>query len=170
MFPATVLTLLMLSSRYGNLDPTDADDFMWSLLDMRGTPKQEQRDRMIWWQNWRGRLGLSAQEAADLYERTSGQSLSSTTRSKHRSRPAGELGDAVEVRFKSWDGDEFSHTGFTGETLKDVAKRHDLVEAICGGVQECATCHVMLQGENLPEQPDMSDDEECVLFDGPLVR
>lgn len=128
---------------------------MWSLLDMWEAPKA-QREKMIWWGNWRGRLGLSAKEATSLHSKMSGQSMS------RQKQGRGELGEAVEVRFETWDGEELWYTGFTGETLKDVAKRHDLVEAICGGVQECATCHVMLEGDGLPEQPEVSDDEECV--------
>lgn len=112
---------------------------------------------MIWWPHWRGRLGLSGEEALALYDRASGQHLPR----RKQQRQSAALGDEpIPIQFQTWDGEELQYPGFEGETVKDVAQRHELVEAICGGLQECATCHVMLQGEGLPEQPEVSDDEE----------
>lgn len=140
------------------MDPEDAPDFLRAILDLHQQRDQATRDKHIWWENWRGRLGLSAEEATSLFEKASGN----TIRRRKQGRVERSLGEAVVVQFRSWDGTELSYTGFVGETIKDVARRHDLVEAICGGLQECATCHVMLEGseESLPKLPEMSEDEE----------
>ncbi|KAE8270076.1 hypothetical protein A4X09_0g2275 [Tilletia walkeri] len=48
-----------------------------------------------------------------------------------------------------------------GETIKDVAKRHDLpsIEATCGGQCECATCHAYIvtaaEGEGDSSKPEL---------------
>ncbi|KDN51346.1 hypothetical protein K437DRAFT_56357 [Tilletiaria anomala UBC 951] len=131
---------------------------------------QDMRERMVHWSRWRGRLGLSADKQREHYDQW-GPPLMQTAIIKPAVR-VGKLGrssvaasaarkptsDAltasptshitvaemsVPLRFRSYEGEWFNVKGTIGETLKDVAKRHNLpsIEATCGGECECATCH-----------------------------
>lgn len=110
-----------------------------------------------WWSRWRGRLGLSPEEARDLY-------VSETTGvpTKKKDRIPAALGDSVPLLFKTWDGEELPILAYEGETImarsplallldpaltaasQEAARRHALpsIMATCGGHCECATCHV----------------------------
>jgi hypothetical protein len=91
----------------------------------------------VWIKKWRGRLGLRIDEQKALYERMATGHIDMSKSNPYRSAA---LGDPVTLQFKRYDGSIIEGQGFEGETVKDVAKRLDLVEAICGGIQECATC------------------------------
>ncbi|CEH13243.1 related to lip5-lipoic acid synthase [Ceraceosorus bombacis] len=61
-------------------------------------------------------------------------------------RESAATGQPVTLRFVDWQGEEHEVHSTVGETIKDAAKRANLpsIEATCGGVCECATCHVYL--------------------------
>lgn len=123
-----------------------------------------------WWPRWRGRVGLSPEEAQELFKTKSpGSGLMNTSRSRMREgKPRVALGDPVELKFLTWDlEEEFLVTGFENESLMETARRNDLpsILATCGGNCECATCHVHIKptsdaAASKPPLPELSDEEE----------
>ncbi|MBV8327784.1 MAG: 2Fe-2S iron-sulfur cluster binding domain-containing protein [Chryseobacterium sp.] len=50
-----------------------------------------------------------------------------------------------------------------GLSLKDICKAYELpMEAMCGGMAMCATCHCFILSENIP-LPEKNDIEEALL-------
>lgn len=49
----------------------------------------------------------------------------------------------------------------SGDTLMEVLRDngYDEIEAICGGVCSCSTCHVYIEGDWMPKLPERSEDE-----------
>ena len=145
---------------YGNLRDWDAS----LLLRAAQAPAssihdlQDDREKMVHWSRWRGRLGMPADKMMQHYEhwgppltqaavitpakRAGGAAPTSASSAQS---PSSATSSSVELplRFRSYEGEWFDVTGKEGETLKDVAKRHSLpsIEATCGGEVECATCH-----------------------------
>ncbi|GAA5826601.1 hypothetical protein JCM5353_008924 [Sporobolomyces roseus] len=113
---------------YGLLRDTDVK----TLIDHATSPTSDP-----WYSQWRGRLNESTECVKSLY-------LSNTPSSTSKSTPRIELGEQIDLRFESYEGEEFKVKGFEGENLMQVAKRNDLpsIWATCGGNCECATCHV----------------------------
>ncbi|PWN98947.1 hypothetical protein FA09DRAFT_317775 [Tilletiopsis washingtonensis] len=135
---------------------------------------QDRRERLVHWSRWRGRLGLSDQETYDKRDEWGGggvQTASFAPRARVAPAPldsaasqvpagsavtpqaaadvesaSGSGKDQLQLHFVSWEGESFAVSAVAGETLKDVAKRHGLpsIEATCGGVCECATCHAYI--------------------------
>lgn len=112
-------------SRYGLLRDTDAK----TLIDYATSPTSDP-----WYSQWRGRLNESTESAKSLY-------LSNTPSSTSKSTPRIELGEQIELRFESYEGEEYRVRGFEGENLMQVAKRNDLpsILATCGG--NCEVCY-----------------------------
>ncbi|GAA6063088.1 hypothetical protein JCM10212_005151 [Sporobolomyces blumeae] len=160
---------------YGLLRDSDAS----TLIDYATAPSSDP-----WWSQWRGRLTVPSEEVRSAYlARSSTTTSPSTTTSKKTSRQRRELGDSVELKFVTFEGEEITVNGFEGESLMEVARRHDLpsILATCGGNCECATCHVhippvvppasgsevAMQGirqptpvPHLPRLPEMTDEED----------
>ncbi|KAJ1652140.1 hypothetical protein IWQ61_007456 [Dispira simplex] len=144
---------------YGLLKPQDAPRLLDSL-----------QRKQIWWDHWRGRLGLTTQDQETLY-------IAQTT-SEHQpdsydiSSPAST--DQMPVRLDYILPDntlrqvtiQLDPQQKAFPSLMEVSKAHDIdLEAVCGGQCECATCH--LQVENLAEYaqhlPLISEAEEDML-------
>ncbi|KAM0752670.1 hypothetical protein T439DRAFT_323284 [Meredithblackwellia eburnea MCA 4105] len=160
---------------YGFLRDSDAG----RLLDEALSPSEDP-----WWPRWRGRLGLKPEVTRSIYaERTANEPSLLKTSRKRDERPRKILGDPVPLVFKSWDGEDvFEVNGFEGESVMEVARRHDLpsILATCGGHCECATCHVHINPAfsttttsaidsnirtptavpNYPQLPPVSEEEE----------
>ncbi|KAI5480173.1 ferredoxin [Pseudohyphozyma bogoriensis] len=101
-----------------------------------------------WWPRWRGRLGVSPEKVKEMYDEAIERGSPMTKVGKRDGRKRVPLGDPVELVFNSWDGaEEYVVTGFEGESVMEVARRHDLpsIQATCGGACECATCHVLVK-------------------------
>ena len=111
----------------------------------------------IWWSKWRGRIGLSQEQQVALYEnrkaladvslsaKNSYAAILKAAKAKRLDRKTqrrtDELGeDLVKVNFEK-EGKTYTLSGFAGETVKDVAKRGDLVDATCGGFLEVRPVH-----------------------------
>lgn len=131
---------------------------------------QDLRERLVVWPRWRGRLGMSSQDArehmnlwgppvvysAQIAPRARGAPAAAPPPSAAASTaPADAAPDApssrtqathAPLRFHGYDGQWYDVEGIIGETLMETAKRHDLpsIEATCGGELECATCHAYL--------------------------
>ncbi|KAG0149073.1 hypothetical protein CROQUDRAFT_74757 [Cronartium quercuum f. sp. fusiforme G11] len=142
---------------YGLLDPTagDAKTILEHLLSL-GTPKEE-----IWWNRWRGQIGLDKDTQWAVYD-SSLQALSKST--NFQQAPSRFESRKVIVRFKTFDGEVISLKGQIGEDIRSIAKRGQApaIEATCGGNCECATCQVYLN-INAPV-PAPSENEEDMLF------
>jgi len=71
----------------------------------------------------------------------------------------------VTITFRSPDGTERVVEAKEGESVMEVAKRHDIdvIVAECGGSCACATCHVMFEADNFPRVGPPSDIEEAML-------
>lgn len=120
------------TSRYGLLNESDVND----LID-DATSQNSSADTTLY-SRWRGRLGLSAEETQALY-----RSSSSPADLKKGGQTAQELGERVEVRFVTYDGEELDLVGYEGESLMQVAKRGDApsILATCGGNCEASPQH-----------------------------
>ena len=78
------------------------------------------------WQNWRGRYGMTEKEQSNVWSRVDPDKQGSRKEVENL---------RVDLRFKTWDGDLRDVKADIGETLLQVAKRHDLpsMEGTCGG-------------------------------------
>ena len=128
---------------------------------------QDLRERLVVWPRWRGRLGMSSQDArehmnlwgppvvysAQIAPRARGAPTGASSSSA--AAPAAPADAApssrshathAPLRFHGYDGQWYDVEGIVGETLMETAKRHNLpsIEATCGGELECATCHAYL--------------------------
>ncbi|KAK4054199.1 hypothetical protein OIV83_001225 [Microbotryomycetes sp. JL201] len=140
---------------YGLLRASDASELIDYATAAEGKP---------WLSRWRGRLGMTSEQVKDAYvEGVIGQSA--VKKRKEHARAA--LGDAVEIAFRTFEGEQTKVTGYEGESLMEMAKRHNLpsIEATCGGFCECATCHVIVPAADeagdapLPELRDEEDEQ-----------
>ncbi|GAA5854128.1 hypothetical protein JCM8547_008239 [Rhodosporidiobolus lusitaniae] len=125
---------------YGLLRDTDAS----ALIDIAISPSSTNQP---WFARWRGRLGLSPSEVKEAYASRDYTLFRDGTPKKGRKEEVrSEVGDPVEVVFKTWEGEERRVKGYEGESLMETAKRNDLpsILATCGGHCECATCHVFI--------------------------
>ena len=171
--------------RYGQLRATDVSRLLDEAISQTTEP---------WWPRWRGRLGLTPEDARALYTEkvTEDPSVLKTTR-KRKEKARTPLGDPVGLLFKSWDDeDEYQVIGFEGESLmvrfslssaryvradgrltQEVARRHDLpsIMATCGGNCECATCHVVVPSiyPAMISSPDPAVRAAAVLPSRPLL-
>ncbi|GAA97591.1 uncharacterized protein L969DRAFT_94733 [Mixia osmundae IAM 14324] len=134
---------------YGLIQPTDASDFV----------KRVVKDDKVWWSRWRGRTGLSALEQKQLYNASIATETVDPKNAKRLERVA--LGDTLQLRLTTHDGEHVDVTGFEGESVKDALRRHEYVEATCGGACECATCAVaFIDASEIPlPAPAISDEE-----------
>ncbi|EGG08017.1 uncharacterized protein MELLADRAFT_116151 [Melampsora larici-populina 98AG31] len=134
---------------FGLLDPMvkgDDEKILNCLLSL-GTENEQ-----IWWDKWRGRIGLDKEVQWDVYQ--SGiKNLNKHQRSQNKIETL--QGPDVIVRFKTYEGEVLS--------LK-VAKRGEApsIEATCGGNCECATCQIYID-ETAPIPPP-NENEEDMLF------
>lgn len=85
------------------------------------------------WSHWRGRYGLTEDQQSELWSlvdpsRPAPQNSSSTT-------PQQQEKQRVGLKFKTWEGEFLEVEAQEGETLLEVAKKHDLpsMEGTCGG-------------------------------------
>ncbi|GAA5977944.1 hypothetical protein JCM11641_004340 [Rhodosporidiobolus odoratus] len=118
---------------YGLLRASDAPQLLDYALSASPSP---------WYARWRGRLGMSSEAVQAEYLAQSGSAEAKGRKEERRN----ELGEVVELRFVTYEGEERVVKGYEGETLMETGLRHDLpsILAICGGHCECATCHVHL--------------------------
>ncbi|GAA5992054.1 hypothetical protein JCM5350_000556 [Sporobolomyces pararoseus] len=118
---------------YGLLNESDVNDLLDDAISTR-----PETDTTLY-SNWRGRLGLSSDATKAQY--------SSSTSTRDKKKQVQELGEKVEIKFVTFDGDELNLVGYEGESLMQVAKRGDApsILATCGGNCECATCHVHIR-------------------------
>ena len=142
--------------RYGLLRAEDAP----KLLDYATSPSS-----LPWFSRWRGRLGLSSDQVRAAYA-----SRPAAEAENKLDEPRHELGDSVELVFKTFEGEERRVSGYEGESVmvrfssprnrhvwddilkpdctfsQETARRHELpsILATCGGHCECATCHVLI--------------------------
>lgn len=114
--------------RYGLLNESDVNDLLDDAISTR-----PETDTTLY-SNWRGRLGLSSDATKAQY--------SSSTSTRDKKKQVQELGEKVEIKFVTFDGDELNLVGYEGESLMQVAKRGDApsILATCGG-----NCEVKLQ-------------------------
>lgn len=78
-------------------------------------------------------------------------------------------GSKLHLRIIAADGRVFDLSATTGESVMDVAVRHDVPGIVgeCGGNLSCATCHVMVEPVWLPvlDGPNATERQmlECVV-------
>ncbi|TKA51175.1 hypothetical protein B0A53_05639 [Rhodotorula sp. CCFEE 5036] len=137
---------------YGLLRAEDAP----KLLDYATSPSS-----LPWFSRWRGRLGLSSDQVRAAYA-----SRPAAEAENKLDEPRHELGDSVELVFKTFEGEERRVSGYEGESVMETARRHELpsILATCGGHCECATCHVLIppaaSAGGDPPLPEMTDEED----------
>lgn len=147
---ALVYTSAGVGDWYGSLSAQDASNFVNVVLDADVAKPDDMTS--IWWAKWRGRIGLSQEEQVALYEnrkalanvslsaKDSYAAILKAAKAKRLDRKTqkriDELGeDLIQIKFEK-DGKSHNLSGFEGETVKDVAKRAELVDATCGGFLE----------------------------------
>jgi 2Fe-2S ferredoxin len=70
----------------------------------------------------------------------------------------------VKVNFILKDGRKQEYEADAGQTLLDVARRHDIaIEGACGGAMACSTCHVIVDSGWYKKLPPPSNDETDML-------
>ena len=145
---------------YGNLRVSDVPLLLRTALAPSSSRHDldDLRERLVVWPRWRGRLGMSQSEQRDHRDVwgppivhtahiTPARRSRSHSRSPTPSPPAAvDTRTTVPLRFHAHDGTWYNVDGHIGESLMEVAKRHNLpsIEATCGGELECATCHAYL--------------------------
>ncbi|KAL1917388.1 uncharacterized protein VTP21DRAFT_5044 [Calcarisporiella thermophila] len=114
----------------------------------------------VMWERWRGRLGLTSEEQEQIAKDRHHQLHSSAQATKE---------EEVRVIFEFPNGEERIVSGRLGERVLDVAQRNDIpLEGVCGGNQECATCHVIVKPEQMQLLPPVSENEEDMLEYAPF--
>lgn len=89
--------------RYGLLRAPDAPLLLSHALSSSPAPL---------WSHWRGRLGLSPSAVKDAYASRKGEVRIGRKEEKRR-----ELGESVELVFRTFEGEERRCRGYEGETL-----------------------------------------------------
>jgi 2Fe-2S ferredoxin len=70
----------------------------------------------------------------------------------------------LKVHFILRDGKKQEFDADVGQTLLDVARRHNIeIEGACGGAIACSTCHVIVDAGWYANLPPASDDETDML-------
>lgn len=70
----------------------------------------------------------------------------------------------VTLIFKYADGREVQTLATPGQSVLDVAHKHDVhIIGACGGVCACATCHVIVEDKWFNALPPATDREEAML-------
>ncbi|GAA5962766.1 hypothetical protein JCM3765_001507 [Sporobolomyces pararoseus] len=123
---------------YGLLNEADVNDLLDDAISTRS-----ETDTTLY-SNWRGRLGLSSDSTKSQY---ASSPSSKDSKKKKKGTAVQELGEKVEIKFVTFEGEELDLVGYEGESLMQVAKRGDApsILATCGGNCECATCHVHIR-------------------------
>ena len=133
---------------YGNLRTSDAPLLLRAALAPASSRHDldDLRERLVLWPRWRGRLGLTQAEQREHMNEW-GPPVVYTAHITPRARGGPSAAPSqVPLRFRSYAGEWFEVMGTIGESLMEVARRHDLpsIEATCGGSLECATCHAYI--------------------------
>jgi ferredoxin, 2Fe-2S len=70
------------------------------------------------------------------------------------------------VYFTDAEGTTREITGNPGDSVMETAVRNGVpgIVAECGGSLSCATCHVFIREDELPELPPMEDMEDEMLY------
>ncbi|AUI51095.1 2Fe-2S iron-sulfur cluster-binding protein [Arthrobacter crystallopoietes] len=70
------------------------------------------------------------------------------------------------VYFTDTEGTTREITGNPGDSVMETAVRNGVpgIVAECGGSLSCATCHVFVREDELPELPPMEDMEDEMLY------
>ncbi|KAI8814229.1 Sucrase/ferredoxin-like-domain-containing protein [Cladochytrium replicatum] len=133
---------------YGNLSTEDAR----ALIDKVGAGE-------VWWDKWRGRMGLDEEQMRELYAKNSGTSSAET--------PATAASiETIKVSYKTQYNGSREVVAPVGKSLMEVAKSYDIsgIEGTCGGFMECASCHVVIDDESFWKRlPPVRDQEEDML-------
>ena len=66
-------------------------------------------------------------------------------------------------------GTEHRLDAVEGWRVMEIVRDHGLMDGMCGGACECATCHVEVEASWLDRLPPRSDDEEAALDTVPDV-
>jgi len=70
----------------------------------------------------------------------------------------------LKVNFIFRDGKKREFDADSGQTLLEVARRHNIdIEGACGGAMACSTCHVIVDQVWYSKLPPASDDEADML-------
>ena len=173
---------------YGNLRVTDAPLLLRAALAPSSSryDLHDLRERLVLWPRWRGRLGMSAEQQrehfgiwgpptippAQITPRRRGAAAASPSPAASAATAAANAthDSTVQLRFRAYDGTWHIVPGYIGETVMQVARRHELpgIEATCGGDLECATCHAYLceprQGADPAERGDVEDEPKQLSF------
>ncbi|PWN30255.1 hypothetical protein BDZ90DRAFT_257342 [Jaminaea rosea] len=157
---------------YGNLRPSDSPLLLRAAL-APSTSRHDltdQRERLVHWPRWRGRIGVGKERMQKVWDEWGGGSVQSAIvtparRGARRGPPATSspppppppaveeqpaptpaAADPIMIPFRNHSGTVTLLSANLGETLKDVARRHNVeeIEATCDGKCECATCHAYL--------------------------
>lgn len=92
-------------NRYGLLRDVDASKLVESVLSDSTDPLYD---------HWRGRLGLTPEEVKSMYE---ARIIPQDLRKKKKERKLVQLGDPVQLKFKSYEGEVFTVTGYENESI-----------------------------------------------------
>lgn len=94
----------------------------------------------------------------------------STSRRWHGDEKTGDRTKPLDVTWRlpkqHWAtiGKEKKTVGYDGQTLMEVAHEHDLpMEAACGGVSACSTCHCMLEDAAMDLFPPATETEDDMI-------
>ncbi|WFD36309.1 lipoyl synthase [Malassezia cuniculi] len=156
---------------YGNLRVSDAPLLLRAALAPASSyhDLDDTRERLVVWPRWRGRLGMSQLEQNEHYSLWGPPvvySANITPRARVGAPVASAAGEsdkvpaataaseeALRIRFRSPEGEWFNIDAEDGESIMEIARRHDLpgIEATCGGDLECATCHAYVCGPSADE-------------------
>jgi 2Fe-2S ferredoxin len=70
----------------------------------------------------------------------------------------------VKITFVEQNGRQRTVDARDGETLLDVAHRHNIdIEGACEGIMACSTCHLIIADDWFDRLPALSEEEEDML-------
>lgn len=109
------LSASFLARRYGLLRAEDAPKLIdLALAPSTSTTSASRSGTEPWYARWRGRLGLSPAAVRAAYAaRPEGAAVAGSKTDEPRS----ELGDRVELVFRTFEGEEISVAGYEGESV-----------------------------------------------------
>ncbi|ODN96457.1 hypothetical protein L198_04171 [Cryptococcus wingfieldii CBS 7118] len=143
--------LLPTMDMLSNLTAKDAPQVLSQLLTLTANAlSPDKGNGTHLWSHWRGRYGLTGDQQAKLWSMVD-----------PNAEKVQDQRETVQLRFRTFEGEERLVQGKVGENLLEVGKENDLpsLEGVCGGNLECATCHLYITAIPAAPVPDPSETE-----------
>ncbi|WVQ76746.1 hypothetical protein IAR50_006420 [Cryptococcus sp. DSM 104548] len=143
--------LLPTMDMLSNLTAKDAPQVLSQLLTLTAHAlSPDKGDGASLWSHWRGRYGLTGEQQAKLWGVMDPDA-----------EAVPDQRESVQLRFRTYEGEEKLVEGKVGENLLEVGKANELpsLEGVCGGNLECATCHLYISETPAAPVPEPSETE-----------